>query len=133
MQNPVGTVRHFSDGNRYVYLRTASPIAAGNAVTYAPGGAASRTQTPTSFGPVAWATTAMQPAEWAWFFLTGSYPVSVTTVAMDAPVYATATVGVLDDVAVPGNRVSGAVFRTAGTGTATIQVGEGGAFLQSDL
>lgn len=103
----------------FVYLAGLPSTAVGELVKYNESGAATRATAGTR-GRCAVAMTAnIVATSWSWYQVYGLGVIRAGTVAADAPVYATATAGTVDDAVVAGDKVSGAVFETANAAGAT--------------
>ncbi len=128
--NSLGAVREFSDGNEYIYLAGAASVVDGEVVSYRPGTwTAVRLATGVK-GCIAVATAAVVASRWGWFMLSGSDTVNTpSAIASNVPLYIGGVTGNIDDTAVKGDQILGAILTTAGTqdGTATITIRRGGA------
>jgi hypothetical protein len=132
-QNTAGSVRLFSDGNRYVYLQGVASTALGDAVVWSGLGSTLRTIT-TTLGPLAIATAAMAANQWGWYGYSGLFTVNVaTSIALaDTTPFATATPGALDDAVIAAAKVWGALFRSGGASAALLQIFPSGAWISPD-
>lgn len=118
------------DGKEYIYLKGVASTTAGAFVTYDETGATALIDTDVAAsckGPVAVAKAAVDATtEYGWYQVVGSVTglaISGGGAADNAIVYATATAGQVDDVAVANMQIVGAVFRSAeSSGSATIQL-----------
>lgn len=129
-QNDLGAVRRASDGNEYIYLAGAASVVDGEVVAYKPGAwTAVRLATGVK-GCIAVATAAVVASRWGWFMLSGSDTVNTpSAIASNVPLYIGGVTGNIDDTAVKGDQILGAILTTAGSqdGTATISIRRGGA------
>jgi len=64
-------------------------------------------------GPVAVAMSANVANSYGWYQIAGAAVVKAATVVANAPVYATATAGQVDDAVVAGDKIDGMVTKTA--------------------
>lgn len=137
----LGSVKKDMQGNSYVYLAGVASNIAGAWVTY---NAVSPSTTPVlvvsdSVGPLAISMSANTSSvsnqlatsttvNWSWYMVQGNYATAQVLdngPAPGAPLYVSATVGVLDDAAIAGEWVTGAVVTTqavtaGSTGTAGV-------------
>lgn len=116
--NPVGTVAMGTDGREYVFLKGVASTIEGSWVTYDEDGVTTGIDSDTAAsikGPVAVATAAVVANKFGWYGRKGHFvcgAISGGDAAADGKVYATATIFLTDDVAVTGNQIHGAIFRT---------------------
>jgi hypothetical protein len=131
--NPLGTIARASDGKEYVFLKGVANVVAGSWVTYDEDGVTTLIDTDVAAsckGPVAVASAAIDStSEYGWFQISGeveAVAISGGAAADNAIVYATATAGAVDDVAIANMQIVGAVFRSAEgasvAGFATVQL-----------
>ena len=66
-----------------------------------------------SRGPAAVAMSANVTDQYGWYMIEGSAIVTCGTVSANAPLYATATAGTVDDAVVSGDMILGMVSKTA--------------------
>jgi len=122
---PAGTkVRGFDAAlgfGEFVYLKGLASTAVGELVKFDESGVTTRATTGTR-GPCAIALYANTSAtQWSWYQVYGVAVGKTATVAADAPVYATATAGTMDDAVSATNKVDGAITMTAdGAGSTTV-------------
>lgn len=115
---PVGTVATGTDGFEYVYLKGLASTVEGSWVTYDELGVTAGIDSDDAAsikGPVAIATAAVVADKYGWYGRKGHFicgAISGGDAAADGKVYATATIFLADDVAVTGNQIHGAIFRT---------------------
>lgn len=113
-QAPVLT-RHRVAGKEYIYLKGVASVAAGDWVTFDEAGQTARL-VPDAVGPVAIALAAVVASRWGWFQIYGVNAAATTdTVAADVQLYIDTVTGRVDDAAVTGDLIVGAVTRTADT------------------
>lgn len=100
-------------GNVYIFLKGVANTVAGNWVTYDEVGVTTLVVAD-AFGPVAVAMSACDATtKGGWYQIFGAATGRLLTLCADnAPLYATATAGVLDDTAVAGDLIHGAVNRS---------------------
>jgi hypothetical protein len=128
--HPLGTRVFATDptygAGEFVYLKGVASTAVGNAVIYDQYAGTSTRAVAGSRGPVAIAMSANVASQYGWYQVSGSAVVTAGTVAANALIYATATAGTIDDAVVSGDKVDGAVLKTAngtpGTGLAIAQI-----------
>lgn len=128
-RNTVGARRIDADGKEYVYLKGVASTEVGFVVTYDEAGQTALIDTDTAAtckGPVAVAMAAVLANQFGWYQVFGSASVQAISgggAADNAIVYATATAGEVDDVAIANCQIVGAVFRSAeSAGLATVQL-----------
>lgn len=121
-QNPLGTIQVI-DGKEYIYLQGVASTVATDFVTYDEAFLTTRLAAG-GVGPVAVALAAVVADKFGWYQIGGSAQGNVATAFADnARVYATATAGRVDDAAVLGDQVIGAIGRSAeASNVATIQL-----------
>ena len=101
-------------GGEFVYLKGAASTVVGSVVIYDQYAGTTTLATAGSRGPVAVAMSANVAGQYGWYQVSGSAVVKAAgTVVANAPLYATATAGSLDDAVVSGDKIDGFVSRTA--------------------
>ena len=130
--NPVGMEAETTDRKVYVYLKGVASTADKSWVTYDEDGITALIASGTAAtcrGPVAVSTAAVVADKYGWYARRGEHEalaISGGSAADNAIVYATATAGRVDDVAVANNQIIGAIFRSAEgattAGVATVQL-----------
>lgn len=109
----------------FIYMKGLASTAVGELVVYDLKSKATTRAVTTSRGPCAVAMSANVANQYGWYQVFGSAVMKAGTVAAQAPVVATATAGTVDDAAVAGALVNGAVFKTAdGTPSAGFAVAQ---------
>src|SRR3990167_7662429 len=115
---PVLTVAVATDGNEYVFLKGVASTIQGSWVTYDEAGVTAGIDSDVAAsitGDVAIATAAVVANKFGWYGRSGHFicgAISGGDAAADGKVFATATVFLTDDVAVTGNQIHGALYRT---------------------
>ena len=109
--------------NEYIYLKGVADTAANSWVTYDEA-YATALLTANAVGPVAVALSATVANKYGWYQIWGSASAATDAVADNATLYIDATDGRVDDAAVTGDLVVGAVTRStdASTNVATVQL-----------
>lgn len=116
--NPVGTKARGTDGREYIFLKGVANTVLGSWVAYDEQGVTAGVDSDTAGtikGDVAIATAAVVANKYGWYGRDGHFVCSAISggdAAADGKVYATSTEFVVDDVAVTGNQIHGAIFRT---------------------
>ena len=127
--HPLGTRVFATDptygAGEFVYLKGVASTAVGNAVIYDQYAGTSTRAVAGSRGPVAIAMSANVASQYGWYQVSGSAVVTAGTVAANALIYVTATAGTIDDAVVSGDKVDGAVLKTAnGTPSAGLAIAQ---------
>ena len=116
-QNTVGTVARFNDGNEYIYLKGCTSCADGSVVVFQPGVWTAALVATGLKGGIAIATGAVDGSSWGWFTYVGQdVGIARSAIASNTPLFAGGVSGSLDDVAVKGDQIIGAVSRNAAAG-----------------
>ena len=113
--NELGTIRKASDGNTYIYLTGVASTVLGSWVTYDEAYLTVNLATDSKPRPVAIATAATVANTYGWYGIKGAFicgAISGGDAAVDAPVYATATDFLTDDVELDDMVVLGAFYNT---------------------
>lgn len=115
-QHQLGTRARDIDGNEYVYMQGVASVVAGTWVSYDEAHVTTRLAA-NAVGRVAVAKAAIDATtDFGWFQIYGNCQdaaaISGGDAAANVAVYATSTAGSVDDVAVIGDLVKGAFFRT---------------------
>lgn len=115
LNHPLGTRAFDADGNEYIYLQGVASTVAGTWVSFDENNVTTRLAAD-AVGRVAVAKAAIVASSYGWYQIYGNcqdaLAISGGDAAADAAVYATSTAGQVDDVAVIGDLVKGAIFRT---------------------
>jgi len=113
--NDLGSVRKFSDGNSYIYLKGVTSCADGSMVVFQPGVWTAVLLASGLKGSVAIATAAVDAAtKFGWFTYIGQdVGISASAVASAAPLYGGATTGAVGDTATKGNQIVNCYSRNA--------------------
>ena len=115
--HPLGTVVTGTDPTygegTFVYLKGVASTAVGSAVIYDNNAATTTLTVAGSRGPVAFALSANVASQYGWYQVEGVCVGITGTVAAGGRVYSTATPGSTDDAVVAGDKVDGAIFKTA--------------------
>ena len=121
-RNALGA-RSFDElGNEYIYLAGVASTVANDWVAYDEVFASTRTLAAT-LGPCAIASAAIVASNWGWYGLAGKFTGTSGTIADNGHVYSTSTAGSVDDAAVQGSRILGAIARSSDSGgVATFQI-----------
>ena len=123
--NDIGGERVGSDGGIYKYLKGVAGTVVGSWVAYDEHGQTIGVDStaPALVGMVAIATAATGDGTYGWYGVDGVFLARAATVADDAKVFATPTLGVCDDVAVPEHQIVPAVWRSVmANGLATVEI-----------
>ncbi len=120
-RNPLGLIVPGYDVNgfeaAFIYLGGVASVAAGDCVTYDHLGAVLRTDSDVAaslLGGIAIALAATVAAKFGWYQIGGLAVVKVSAAfAAAKPVWATSTVGEIDDAIVAGNQIMNAISRSA--------------------
>lgn len=125
--HPLGTRVFATDptygAGEFVYLKGVASTAVGNPVIYDQYAGTSTRAVASGRGPVAIAMSANVANQYGWYQVSGSAVVTTGTVVANALVYVTSTAGTLDDAVVAGDKIDGAVFKTAnGTPSAGLTI-----------
>lgn len=123
-RNTLGAISQDDAGNEYVYLKGVASCAAGSWVNYKDNNFQSVLLTTGlgGSGSVAVALGAVLAVNFGWFVIRHSFVFALNvsdTMAVDSPVYATATAGSVDDDTAAGETVYGAWNRVLGTTTSS--------------
>lgn len=117
--NPLGTTARGTDGREYVFLQGVASTVLGSWVAYDEQGVTTGVDSDVAGsikGDVAIATAAVDATtKYGWYGRKGHFAcgaISGGDAAADGKVFATSTVFLTDDVAVTGNQIHGAIFRT---------------------
>ncbi len=125
-KNELGSVRKFSNGNSYIYLKGVTSCAAGSVVVYQPGIWTAVLVANTKKGSVAIAQAAIDAStKYGWFLHIGSDVITVlTAVTSNTALFAGGTAGYVDVAAVKGDQIVGLFVRNAAAaaGSAQIQI-----------
>ena len=123
------------DGSEYIYLQGIASVAAGSWVTYdvtSTTGSTTALLAANGKGPVAIAMAAIVANKFGWFQIFGlnlaAKAISGGDAAAGAVVYGPATAGSVDDVAVAGDLLEGALF-TVQEGEVSAGAGYAGVFI----
>jgi len=120
---PVLTRAKDVNGAEHIYLAGVASTAKGDWVVYDEAGATTRLTASTK-GPVAVAGEAHVAGNWGWYQVWGNCTYAVSgDVSDDGNLYAFATAGAVDDAPVKGDRVIGAIARSADDTSNTAVVG----------
>ena len=115
--HPLGTrvfaVDPVYGGGEFIYLKGVASTAVGNVVIYDQYAATSTRAVAGSRGPAAVAMSANVANQYGWYQVSGSAVVTCGTVSANAPLYVTASAGVVDDAVVSGDKLDGFVSKTA--------------------
>lgn len=119
--------RHAHEGNEYIFLPGVASVAAGSWVTYDLSGDGSvALLTANAVGPVAVAMAAIVASSYGWFQIFGTNTAALCEsggMADNANLYIDTTDGQVDDTAVAGDQVHGAISRsTDSSGVFTVQL-----------
>lgn len=107
----------------FVYLKGLAATAVGSVVIFDQKAATTTLATAGSRGPVAIAMSANVANQYGWYQISGSAVAKAATVLAGGKVYATATPDTVDDAVVAGDKIDGAIFKTAdGTPSAGLAV-----------
>jgi hypothetical protein len=115
---PVGTTAKATDNREYVFLAGVASTILGSWVTFDELGVTAGIDSGTAAsikGDVAVATAAVVANKYGWYGRKGHFAcgaISGGDAAADGKVFATSTIFLADDVAVTGNQIHGAIFRT---------------------
>lgn len=128
--HPLGTRVFATDptygAGEFVYLKGVASTAVGDVVVYDQYAGTSTRAVAGSRGPAAVAMSANVASQYGWYQVSGAAVVNCGTVAANAPLFATATAGSVDDAVVTGDKIDGCVSRTAngtpGTGKLIAQI-----------
>ena len=116
--NDVGSVRAFSDGNSYIYLKGVTSCADGSVVVFQPGVWTAALVATTLKGCIAIASAAVDGSSWGWFVYIGQdVGIARSAIASNVPLYAGGVAGSLDDVAVKGDQIINCWSRNAAAGS----------------
>ena len=97
----------------FIYLKGVASTAAYNVVVYDEYANTTTRAVAGSRGPAAVAMSANVANQYGWYMIEGSAIVTCGTVSANAPLYATATAGTVDDAVVSGDMILGMVSKTA--------------------
>ena len=97
----------------FIYLKGVASTAAYNVVVYDEYANTTTRAVAGSRGPAAVAMSANVANQYGWYMIEGSAVVTCGTVSANAPLYATATAGTVDDAVVSGDMILGMVSKTA--------------------
>lgn len=113
--NDLGVVRHFSDGNDYIYLAGVGSTAAGSWVAFDPGTFTTSLLATTSKGSCAVATAAVTAAtNYGWYGYVGSFlPTNLSATLSNNAVFASGTAGSGTSAITKNAQVKKAVTRGA--------------------
>jgi len=122
-KHALGTKTYDGDGNEYIYLQGVASTAANDFVTYDEAFLTTRLVA-NAVGPVGVAMAATVASTYGWYQIWGSASGATDAVADNAVLYIDATAGRVDDSAVTGDLVIGAITRStdASTNVATVQL-----------
>jgi hypothetical protein len=123
--NDLGSVRKYSDGSEYIYLKGAAGIVAGHVVIYQPLTFTAVKVSTGLRGDIAVATGAVLAANYGWFMIVGEYFNATalgSAIASNVPLYIGAVAGQIDDTAVKGDQIFKATVRNASGGSAQLHV-----------
>ena len=115
--HPIGTTvqaRHDTYGvATFIYLKGVASTAAYNVVVFNEYANTTTRAVAGSRGPAAVAMSANVANQYGWYMIEGSAIITCGTVSANAPLYATATAGTVDDAVVSGDMILGMVSKTA--------------------
>ena len=97
----------------FIYLKGVASTAAYNVVVYDEYANTTTRAVAGSRGPAAVAMSANVANQYGWYMIEGSAIITCGTVSANAPLYATATAGTVDDAVVSGDMILGMVSKTA--------------------
>jgi len=119
-KHPLGTIAYDAYGNKYKYMLGVGSTVAGSAVSYDEAYATALLAA-NAIGGVAVAMAAIVASRYGWYCVDGYCTVATHgAVADNKPLYIGATAGTVDDAAVAGDCIFGAVSRSAAGGAGTI-------------
>jgi len=124
-KNKVGSVRVFSDGNTYIYLKGVTSCVDGSVVAYQPGVWIAVLVATGVKGSVAIAQAAVTGSSWGWFLHIGSDVITVRTACTsNTALFAGGVAGYVDVAAVKGDQIFNLMIRNAAgaVGSAQIQI-----------
>lgn len=124
LKHPLGTRAFDTAGNEYIYLQGVASTAAGSWVSFDEEHATTLLAADAK-GRVAIAMAATVASTYGWYQIYGKNTIAkvLTGFADNGLVYATATAGSVDDAVVAGDRVRGAIGRSAiASGVATMEL-----------
>lgn len=126
-QNSLGAVRRFSDGNDYIYLKGVTSCADGSVCVFQPGVFTAILVATGVKGSIAIAQAAVDAStKYGWFLYVGQDTITTrSAVASNTALFAGGVSGYVDDVAVKGDQIFGAMIRNAAAadgGSAVIQI-----------
>lgn len=123
LQHPLGTRACDTDGNEYIYLQGVASTAAGSWVSFDENHETTLLAA-NAVGRVAIAMAAIVASSYGWYQIYGKNEIAATdTIAADAALYIDGTAGRADDAAVSGDKINGAVSRSADTSNvATVEL-----------
>ncbi|WFG54189.1 putative major virion structural protein [Myxococcus phage Mx9] len=114
---PLGTIVRAQDpvygAAEFIYLKGVAGTVPGDLAIYNQFAGTTTRVVAGSRGPAAVAMSANVANQFGWYQLSGAAVINAGTVVANALVYATATAGSVDDAVVVGDKLDGAVFRTA--------------------
>ena len=97
----------------FIYLKGVASTAAYDVVVYDEYANTTTRAVAGSRGPAAVAMSANVANQYGWYMIEGSAIITCGTVSANAPLYATATAGTVDDAVVSGDMILGMVSKTA--------------------
>jgi hypothetical protein len=116
-RHALGTIIRTRDplmgSSEMIYLKGVASTVLGSVVIYNPDDYSTSLLVANDIGPVAVAMAPTVANQFAWYMIQGKAIVKAGTVADNANVYATATLGQVDDAVVAGDRVKNAKFASA--------------------
>lgn len=112
-EHDLGTIAFDKSGNKYIYLAGVASTVAGDVVAYDEDYATTRAGA-NAVGGIAVALGAVIANKYGFYQIGGKATVNVATgFAADTAVYLTSTAGTIDDAAVAGDQINGAIGRSA--------------------
>lgn len=115
--NLIGTIVEAVDptygAGEFIYLKGVASTVLGDVVIYDQYANTTKRAVAGDRGPIAIAMSANVASQYGWYQISGSAVVKAGTVAAAGSVYLTSTAGTVNDAVVSGDKIDGAIFKTA--------------------
>ena len=124
LKNKLGSVREFSDGNHYIYLKGATSVADGSTVIFKPGVWTAQLAATGLKGGVAIARAAVDAStKYGWFLYIGSdVIVAGSAMTSNTALFIGGVSGNIDDTAVKGDQIFNAFLSNAPAATTSAAI-----------